>query len=103
MEVRIEAHVYAYYEQNIPTYRIWVNDNLYTEREYWPNCSINYIEEQMIIEVQPGKHKITLEKVRPKNAEWVWIERVIIYAEGNTQDIGLDLTKQDRQVIEFTV
>lgn len=103
MEVRIQAQVYSFYEHNVPTYRIWVDDNLYVEREFWPDPIAHFIEELLIVDVDPGKHTITLEKVRPRYREWAWIERVIITKDNNTQDIGLEIKKQDRQVIEFTV
>lgn len=103
MEVRIEAHVYAFYEHNVPTYRIWVDDNLYTEREFWPDCNVSYIEEHLIVDVEPGKHTLKLEKIRPKNREWVWVERLVLTSDNKKQDIGLEITKQDKQIIEFTV
>lgn len=103
MEVRIKAHLCAFYQHVVPTYRIWVNDNLYTEREFWINPLEDMIVENIIVEIEPGEHTITLEKVRPRNREWVWIERLLIVAGNNNYDIGFELKKQDKQVIPFKI
>ena len=103
MEVRIQAHVYSFYEHNAPTYRIWVNDNLYTEREFWTNPYENYVIENLIIDVEPGIHTLTLEKVRPRYGEWVWIERTLIEFENNTVDNLYGIEKQDKQTINFKI
>lgn len=103
MEVRIAAHVYSYYEHNAPTYRIWVNDNLYIEREFWTNPYENYVIENMIIDVEPGAHLLTIEKVRPRYGEWVWIERMLLTAKNYSSDMVFDIKKQDRQVIKFKI
>jgi hypothetical protein len=103
MEVRIEAHVYSYYENKMPTYRIWVNDNLYTEREFWTNSLENFIIENIILEVEPGDHTITIEKVRPRHGEWVWIERMKMTYENTNVDSGFEIKKQNKQIINFKV
>lgn len=102
MEVKISAHVYAYYEEIAPTYRIWVNNNLYLEREFWPNPLDHYIEEHMIVEIELGVHEIILEKIRPRHDNsCVWIERVCVSYENTMLDIGLDFSKNTKQVIHF--
>lgn len=103
MEVRIQAYVYAYYESNPPIYRIWVNDNLHTEREFWVDPTELVIVEQIIIDVEPGEHTLTIEKVQPRHGSWVWIERTVVTAGDNGYDSKYEIKKQNKQVINFKI
>ena len=47
-----------------PRYRIYVNDELFTERNYiWKGTQ--YLRENLQIEAEPGNYEIRLEKVDP--------------------------------------
>jgi hypothetical protein len=52
-----------------PVYRIYVNDELFTERTYrWPDC---YLEEHLQISAPPGQYRVRVEPVGPQIAEFI--------------------------------
>jgi len=52
-----------------PTYRIYVNDELFTEREWrWP--SNFYLEQLLQIQAPAGKYDVRVEPVYPSQAEF---------------------------------
>jgi len=51
-----------------PIYRIYVNDELFAEREWrWTDC---YLEEILQIQARPGRYLVRLEPVGPQIAEF---------------------------------
>lgn len=65
--VRVLADVHCDWEGLDPTYRVYVNEELFAERTYaWPNC---YLEEMLQIEAEPGKYKLRWELVPPHLAQ----------------------------------
>jgi hypothetical protein len=102
MEVKINADVYAYYEHQYPIYRIWVNDTLYNEREFWTDCLSNYIEEEIYVDLEPGLHTLTLEKVTVHQAK-VWFERVIVEHGTLKEILNFSTVPQDKQTIKFLI
>ncbi len=103
MLVQINVDVYAYYEQACPVYRIWVNDTLYNEREHWVDWKYNYIEEELHVELEPGEHSLTIEKVISGATNKIWVERVIIKYPNNTNISEFPPAPQDKQIIKFKI
>ena len=65
--VRVLADIHCDWEGLDPTYRLYVNEELFAERTYaWPNC---YLEEMLQIEAEPGKYKLRWELVPPHLAQ----------------------------------
>lgn len=65
--VRVVSDVYCEWEGLAPTYRVFVNDELFTERTWiWTQ---DYLEEMLQIEAQPGKYVISYQLVPPNLAK----------------------------------
>lgn len=61
--VRVLAEVHCDWEGLSPTYRVYVDDELFAERTYtWTE---QYLEEMLQIEAEPGDYKIRFELVPP--------------------------------------
>jgi len=61
--VRVLADVDCEWEGLMPTYRVYVNDELFTERTWrWTD---HYLEEMLQIEAEPGKYWLRWELVKP--------------------------------------
>lgn len=65
--VQVESNIHIDWSGNrAPVYRLYVNDELFTERVWrWRNCSL---DELIQIEAVPGKYRIKYELVQPHNA-----------------------------------
>ena len=51
-----------------PSYRVYVNDELFAERTWaWTDC---YLTEMLQIQAPPGKYHVRIEKVGPSLAEF---------------------------------
>lgn len=65
--VRVLADVHCEWEGLDPIYRLYVNDELFTERTWiWSNA---YLEENLQIEAVPGEYTIRYELVPPHLAQ----------------------------------
>ncbi len=65
--VRVLADVHCDWEGLYPTYRVYVNDELFAERTWiWTN---EYLEEMLQIEAQPGTYNLRWELVPPHLAQ----------------------------------
>ena len=102
MEVKIQLHVYAYYEHNCPIYRVWINDTLYIEREFWTDCLTNFIEEEIYVELESGEHQIIVEKVR-NNPARLWVEKFILTYENVLENHGYGIEPTNKHVIKFNI
>ena len=61
--VRVLADIYCDWEGLDPSYRVYVNDELFTERTWrWTD---SYLEEMLQIEAEPGKYHLRWELVPP--------------------------------------
>lgn len=103
MLVQINVDVYAYYEHTFPVYRIWVNDTLYNEREFWPDCLINYIEEEIHVELEKEENTLLIEKVSKDPKHKIWAEKVVIKYKNIIETKTFDLDPQDKQIIKFKI
>jgi len=65
--VRVLCDVDCKWEGLPPTYRVYVNDELFAERTWtWTD---EYLEEVLQIEAEPGEYRIRYELVPPNLAE----------------------------------
>jgi len=65
--VRVLADVDCEWEGLNPIYRVYVNDELFTERTWrWTDC---YLEEMLQIEAEPGEYDLRWELVPPHLAQ----------------------------------
>ena len=65
--VRVLCDVYCDWEGLAPIYRLYVNDELFTERTWiWQT---EYLEELLQIEAEPGEYQIRYELVAPHLAQ----------------------------------
>jgi hypothetical protein len=66
--VRVLADIDCEWEGLTPTYRVYVNDELFAERTWiWTDC---YLEENLQIEAVPGEYNLRWELVPPHLA-WI--------------------------------
>jgi len=57
--VRLEADIRCTWHQEAPIYRVYVNDELFTERTFiWTDC---YLVESIQLQVDPGKYAVRIE------------------------------------------
>jgi hypothetical protein len=103
MLVQINVDVYAYYKHQPPVYRFWVNDTLYNEREFWVDCLSNYIEEEMYVELEPGKHTFLIEKVTTDIHSKIWVEKFVVKYNETVNTVFLNIDPQDKQIINFEI
>ena len=65
--VRVLADINCDWEGLNPSYRVYVNDELFAERTWrWTNA---YLEEMLQIEAEPGKYDLRWELVAPHLAQ----------------------------------
>ena len=83
--VRVACNVYCRYEGLPPTYRVYVNDELFAERTWIWNDNL-YLKEDIQIQAEPGEYSIRYELVPPNLAELVVGIPVVKY--GNAEIIG---------------
>ena len=87
--VRVVSTVDCKWEGLPPTYRVFVNDELFAERTWsWTD---SYIEELLQISAQPGKYNIRYELVPPNLAEL--IVRNLHVEHGNASVKGTTLLR----------
>ena len=87
--VRVVCNVYCKWEGLPPNYRVYVNDELFTERTWiWSDSEI-YLREQMQINAEPGEYEIRYELVPPNLAELIISKPVVEYGPGDITDQGL--------------
>ncbi len=65
MHTKLEVDVYGHWSDNPPIYRIYVNDEMFTERTFgWPSYQ-NYITEHIYCDLDTGVHVLSLENLDP--------------------------------------
>ena len=78
--------VHCYYSGENPRYRIYVDEDLITERTFVWNSDNQYIEEHVIIDAPIGQHTLRVENVDPQLGTFT-IEHILldgISPAGNT-------------------
>jgi hypothetical protein len=69
--VRVAADLHCSWEGLPPTYRVYVNNELFSERTWtWTD---SYLEENLQILAEPGKYQIRFELVPPYLAQ-IWVK-----------------------------
>ena len=63
--VQVHCDVYCKWDGNDTRYRLYVNDELFTERSWIWNGKDYYLEEVITIEAPPGLYKIKYELLEP--------------------------------------
>jgi hypothetical protein len=82
--VRVFSDVYCDWEGLPPDYRVYVNDELFTERTFiWTNC---YLEEMLQIQAPPGEYTIRYELVQPCLAQLTIKNQRVDLGPGTIQD-----------------
>lgn len=69
--------VHCYYSGNNPRYRIYVDNDLITERTFAWRSGEQYIEEHVIIDAPVGQHSLRVENVDPHLGTFT-IENVLL-------------------------
>lgn len=63
MHTKLEVDVYGHWSDNPPVYRIYVDNELMTERTFgWPSYQ-NYITEHIYCDLDTGVHTLSLENL----------------------------------------
>ena len=76
--VRVVADLHCSWEGLPPTYRVYVNDELFSERTWtWTD---SYLEEYLQILAEPGKYKIRFELVPPYLAQ-LWVKEMRVNSD----------------------
>ncbi len=59
----ITADVYAHWGEVSPRYRVYVDSDLLTERDFgWPGHEV-FIRENIVVDLEPGTHQLRIEQV----------------------------------------
>jgi hypothetical protein len=65
-EVAVTVDIYCNWEAVPEAYRVYVDDVLLTERTYhWRNTE-QFVQENMLLNLEPGAHQFRLEPVNPE-------------------------------------
>jgi hypothetical protein len=60
-EITVDIH--AHWGDKPPVYRLYINNELLTERTFiWPGNE-TYIKEHVLVDLEPGKHNIHVDQV----------------------------------------
>jgi hypothetical protein len=58
--------LYCHWGEREPAYRVYIDNDLITERTFdWPGFQI-FIREHIVVAVEPGKHLIKVENLNPE-------------------------------------
>lgn len=66
--VVIEFDIYCDWQESTPIYRIYVDDDLLTERTYIWNNEREFVRERVVVCVDTGSHRCRIEKVGTTDA-----------------------------------
>jgi hypothetical protein len=86
--VRVVCNVACEWEGLPPIYRVYVNDELFTERT-WIWKENFYLREEIQIEANPGEYAIHYELVPPNLAELLVTLPVVVSGPGSIDAQGL--------------
>ena len=67
--VQVQCDVYCKWDGSDTRYRLYVNDELFTERSWIWNGKDYYLEEVIAIEAPPGLYKIRYELLEPSGSK----------------------------------
>ena len=89
--IRLFFDVHCEWEGKAPNYRVYVNDELFTERTYALTPDM-YFEEMLQIEAPPGEYVISCELVPPVFARLKVENMRVDFGPGVAQDTTLRIT-----------
>lgn len=73
--VEVQFDLYCHWSHKEPVYRIYVDEDLITERTFsWPGFQ-NYVRENFAIAVKHGEHFLRIENLNPNTAKFT-VKRV---------------------------
>ena len=82
--VRVLADVDCEWEGLAPTYRLYLNDELFAERTWrWTDC---YLEEMIQVEAEPGEYTKCFELVPPHLAQLQVTNVRVDYGPGTVEN-----------------
>jgi len=62
-EHTITVDVYAHWGNQAPRYRVYVDNNLLTERDFiWPGSTM-FARERIVVNLDPGTHSVKIEQI----------------------------------------
>jgi hypothetical protein len=68
-EVKLTADVHASWSDTAPRYRVYVDQDLMTERDFvYPGAEI-YITEHILVNLMPGGHTVKIEQINGDNIQ----------------------------------
>jgi hypothetical protein len=76
-EALITVDIYCRWEADPKAYRIYIYDELLTERTYHWRKTDQYVKENIVIAASPGTHQFRLESVDPKFRGFYWLNFTI--------------------------
>ena len=86
--VRVVCNIACKWEGLPPIYRLYVNNELFTERTWaWPDD--HYLREEIQIEAEPGEYRIHYELVPPNLAELLITPPVVDYGTASMTPDGI--------------
>lgn len=69
--VNVQFDVLCHWGDKEPVYRVYIDDELLTERTFiWPGFR-NYVREMALVNLLPGKHNIRIENLTPERGTFV--------------------------------
>jgi hypothetical protein len=69
--VNVQFDVQCHWGDKEPVYRVYIDDELLTERTFiWPGFR-NYVREMALVNLLPGKHVIRIENLTPDAGTFV--------------------------------
>jgi hypothetical protein len=85
--VRVVCNIACKWEGLPPIYRLYIDDELFTERTWtWPDD--HYLREEIQIDAEPGEYNIRYELVPPNLAELLVTRPVVDYGIAVITDDG---------------
>lgn len=60
---QITVDVYAKWSEKTPAYRVYVDNDLLTERDFIWSSHSNFIRENILVNLEPGTHTVTVEHI----------------------------------------
>jgi hypothetical protein len=83
---QLTVDVYARWSEVAPRYRIMVDGDLLTERDFVFPGTERFVRENIVVELDPGTHKLVVEKVSGNGT--VRLERITL--DGVASDLVFD-------------